>query len=66
MGERRVNGYIVPLKSPEILAEKIIRLIKNKNDGIRYGENNRRLIEEKNNREKEMGKMGKLYEEIVH
>jgi len=60
-----INGFIIPLKSPDILAEKIIYLMKNKNDREKFGKANRKVIEERNNWEKEMGKMDKLYKKLV-
>ena len=55
------GGFVIPLKSPEILAEKIIYLLRNKNLLKLFGEHNRGIIEEKNNYYKEMEKMEKLY-----
>ena len=63
--EDGVNGFIIPLKSPEALASKIISLLQNEDDRRKFGQVNRQIIEEKNNWEKEMGKMGKLYEELI-
>lgn len=60
-----VNGYIIPLRSPEVLASRIVYLIRNKDIREKFGQINRQIIEEKNNWEKEMGKMGKLYEELI-
>lgn len=59
------GGFVIPLKSPEILAEKIIYLLKNKAFLKSFGEYNRKIIEEKNNYYREMGKLEKLYEEII-
>lgn len=61
----RVNGFIIPLRAPEALASKIIHLLQNKDERKNFGKVNRQIIEEKNNWEKEMGKMGKLYEELI-
>jgi len=58
------GGYLIPIKNPEILAEKIIFLVKNENLRKEFGTVNRAIIEEKNNYYKEMEKMEKLYEEI--
>ena len=55
------NGLLVPPKNPEILAKKIIYLIKNKELGIKMGKKSRRMIEGRNNYYKEMEKMGQLY-----
>ena len=59
------GGFVIPLKNPEALAEKIIYLIKNENERRKMGENNRKLIEQKNNYHKEMEKVEKIYEELT-
>jgi L-malate glycosyltransferase len=59
------GGYLIPIKNPEILAKKIIYLIKNEKLTKEFGKVNRITIEEKNNYYKEMEKMEKLYEEIA-
>jgi len=59
------NGFIVPIKRPDLLAEKIIYLLENRELRGKMGKANRQLIEEKADYEQEMGKMGKLYEELI-
>lgn len=59
------GGFLVPLKSPEILAEKIIYLLKNKEISKKFGERNRRIIEERDNYYKEMAKMEEIYKKLV-
>jgi glycosyltransferase involved in cell wall biosynthesis len=59
-----VNGFIVPMKSPEELASKIIHLLNSKNDRIKFGKANRRVVEQKAYHEKELEKLEKLYEEV--
>ncbi len=59
------NGFLVPLKNPEILAEKIIYLLKNKEIGKKFGERNRKIIEERNNYYKEMAKMEEIYKKLM-
>jgi glycosyltransferase involved in cell wall biosynthesis len=63
--EDGVNGFLIPLKAPEVLASKIIHLLKHENDRKKFGQANRQVIEERNNWEKEMEKMGVLYAELV-
>ena len=63
--EDSVNGFIVPLRDPETLASQIIYLLRNKDDRIKFGQANRQIIEERNNYEKEMGRMGELYEILI-
>ncbi|HUS51483.1 MAG TPA: glycosyltransferase family 4 protein [Candidatus Paceibacterota bacterium] len=61
----RINGLIIPAKSPKILAKKIILLLKNKELREEFGKRGRETIEEKNNYYKEMEKVEKLYVEII-
>jgi glycosyltransferase involved in cell wall biosynthesis len=63
--EDDVSGFIVPLKDPKALAEKIIYLLKNKDVRMKFGMRNRKIIEERNNYYKEMEKMGNIYIELV-
>jgi glycosyltransferase involved in cell wall biosynthesis len=63
--EDGVNGFIIPLKAPQVLAAKIIYLLKDKETRKRFGKINRGIIVERNNREKEMEKVAKLYEELI-
>ena len=63
--EENKGGFVVPLKNPEKLAEKIIYLLKNENLRKSFGEYNRKIIEKKNNYYKEMGKMEEIYKEII-
>ena len=60
-----VNGYIIPLRSPEVLASKIIHLIHNKDIREKFGQINKQIIEERGNWQKEMEKMEKLYKELI-
>lgn len=59
------NGFVVPLSNSEILAEKIVFLLKNRPLRKLFGECNVKIIEEKNNYYKEMKKMEELYEKIA-
>ena len=63
--EDGVSGFIIPPRAPEALASKIIYLLQNEGDRKKFGQANRRIIEEKNNWEREMGRMGKLYEGLI-
>lgn len=63
--EENKGGFVIPLKNPEILAKKIVYLLKNPNARKSFGEYNRKIIEEKNNYYKEMGKTEELYEKIA-
>ena len=63
--EDGVNGFIVPLKDPKALAEKIIYLLKNEDVRKEFGKKNRQIIEERNNYYKEMEKMENIYKELI-
>jgi len=63
--EDGINGFIVPLKDPKTLAEKIIYLLKNEEVRLKFGRINRKIIEERNNYYKEMEKMENIYRELV-
>ena len=63
--EDGVNGFIVPLKDPKSLSEKIIYLLKNKQVRTKFGMGNRKIIEEKNNHYREMEKMENIYKELI-
>lgn len=63
--EDNVNGFIVPLKDPKALAEKIIYLLKNEGLRMKFGMRNRKIIEDRNNYYKEMEKMENLYIDLV-
>ena len=60
-----VNGFVIPMKRPDILASKIVQLLNDENKRKEFGERNCRIINERNNWQKEMGKMDKLYQEMV-
>ena len=60
-----VNGFIVPLKDPEALAEKIIYLLKNKDIRRKFGAINRKIVEERNSYPKVMEKMENIYMELI-
>jgi len=59
------GGYLIPVKNPEILAEKIICLLKNENLRKKFGQINRKIIEERNNYYQEMEKMENIYKELI-
>ena len=59
------NGFIVPQNDPKMLAEKIVYLIENSETRTKFGKINRKLIEDRAEYEKEMGKVEKLYESMM-
>lgn len=59
------GGFVIPMKSPEILATRIIYLLENIDMRKKFGRMNRLIIEERNNVKKEMEKMDTLYRVLV-
>lgn len=59
------NGYVIPIKSPKSLAEKIVYLLRNKNIRLKFGEFNRNLVKNKADYYKEMEKMQCLYDSLI-
>jgi len=59
------NGFVIPVKSPEILAEKIIYLLKNNEVGKQFGRISREVIKEKNDYYGEMSKVEKIYNQLT-
>jgi glycosyltransferase involved in cell wall biosynthesis len=59
------GGFLVPLKSPDKLAEKIICLLKDKDIRIKFGKFNRRVINEKNDYYNEMEKVENFYQTLI-
>jgi glycosyltransferase involved in cell wall biosynthesis len=59
------NGFIIPKSNPELLAEKIKRLLDDKRTAEKFGVRNRKIVEEKANYNKEMAKVEKIYEQIT-
>ena len=59
------NGFVFPVKDLETLAKYVILLLKNEDLRRKLAKVNRRLIEEKNNYQKEMEKMEKIYENLI-
>lgn len=60
-----VNGFIVPMRSPESLASKIIYLLENENDRVKSGKANRLIAEQKAYYKREVEKLEKLYQELI-
>jgi glycosyltransferase involved in cell wall biosynthesis len=59
------NGFIIPTKNPEALAQKVIYLLENEEIRKGFGRINRRLIEEKQEYAKNMEEMERLYEKLM-
>jgi glycosyltransferase involved in cell wall biosynthesis len=63
--EDGTNGFLIPLRNPQVLAARIIQLLRNKEIRHEFGQINRQIIEERNDWQKEMRKMGELYESLM-
>ena len=63
--EDGVNGFVIPVKDPKLLAERIIHLLKNEDIRRRFGNINRKVIEERNDYYKEMAKIEDIYKKLV-
>jgi glycosyltransferase involved in cell wall biosynthesis len=59
------NGFIVPVKSPEKLAEKMNVLLENESLRKEFGKRNRKVILERNDYNREMSKMEKEYKRLA-
>ena len=58
------NGFLIPIKNPEILAERIVRLLKDDDLRRQFGERARKVIEERDNYQKEMEKVENIYYQL--
>jgi glycosyltransferase involved in cell wall biosynthesis len=59
------NGFIVPLKNPKSLAEKITYLIEHEDIKMKFGEKGRKLVKERFEYDKEMKKVENIYELLI-
>jgi len=60
------NGFIVPIKDPKSLADKIITLLKDEDLRIKFGKNGRNMVKNKLNFYKEMEKVESIYEGLMN
>lgn len=60
------GGYLVPLRSPEIVAERIVCLLNDKDMRKEFGRFNREVIEQRNDYYREMDKVEQSYMSLVH
>lgn len=63
--EDGINGFVIPPKDHNLLSEKLIYLLGNKNTRAEFGRKNRQIIEERNNYSLEMKKMDSIYREVI-
>lgn len=59
------NGFIVPIGDTETLAQKIVDLIRNEELRRKFGKLGRKIIKEKAEYEREMGKIEKIYQDLA-
>jgi glycosyltransferase involved in cell wall biosynthesis len=59
------NGFVIPLKDPNTLAEKIIYLLQDEGVRKNFGKISREIVKEKQNYEKEMKKVEKLCTNLI-
>lgn len=59
------SGFIVPVKNPRALAERVLRLLQDPDLRQRFSKNARSMIMERNDYGCEMGKMEKIYLEVA-
>jgi glycosyltransferase involved in cell wall biosynthesis len=64
--ENGKNGFVVPLKDPKTLAEKIIYLIEHEEVRRKLGEKGKKLVEEKFEYDTEMIKVENIYEQLIN
>lgn len=59
------SGFVIPVKSERLVADKIVYLIERKDERKRIGETARRVIVENNDYKNEMEKMDNLYCKLI-
>jgi len=59
------NGFLFPQGHFKALAEKVIYLVKNEDTRRKFGIIGRRIVEKEAGYDKEMGKMEKLYKDLI-
>jgi glycosyltransferase involved in cell wall biosynthesis len=59
------NGFIVLVKAPETIAEKVIYLLESEDRRMKFGRLARAVVEHRADYEKEMLKVEKLYQELI-
>jgi glycosyltransferase involved in cell wall biosynthesis len=60
-----INGYIVPPRQPEILANALERLVKDPEKRIEMGKKGRAMVEDKYSKEIVIGRTFKVYESLL-
>lgn len=60
------NGFIVPINDIQVLADKIVYLLKNDEVRRKFGRLGREIIQTRAEYQREMGKLEELYRGIIH
>lgn len=60
-----INGFLIPLRNPEILASKILHLLFNREERIIFARANRKKMVDRKNLKLEMEKMEACYKELL-
>jgi glycosyltransferase involved in cell wall biosynthesis len=60
-----VSGFVVPKKDPPSLAERIVTLLSDEELRRQFGKFSRKIIEDRNDYYKEMGKMETIYQNLI-
>lgn len=59
------GGFLVPLKNPAVLAERLTYLLRHEDIRRKFGKINRKVIEERDDYYREMDKMGVIYNSLI-
>jgi len=60
------NGFIVPVKDSKVLAEKIVKLLKDNDIAIKFGNNNIQIAKEKADWDKNFEKLEMIYNTLAN
>ena len=63
--ENEKSGFLIPIKKPEIVAQKVVYLLENENKRKEIGRQARVKIVEENDYFREMSKMNSIHEEMI-
>ena len=61
----KVSGFVVPLRAPEDVADRVVGLLLNEDLRHKFGQINRQIINERNNWDIQMSRVHSLYEGLA-
>ena len=64
-GASHSGGFVIPVKAPHVLAEKLVFLLTHPTESREFGVNNRTTVEERNSYLGEMARMHALYKTLL-